>query len=523
MDSIVNPPSSDGWLSRDVVARQACIRPRGLAVQELASGRRVTYGALETELRRCEAVLRARLDHPGARVALVARNSIHHVTLYYGCPRASAVFQPVNWRLPGAELAVLFEDAAPELLIYEAEFEAEVQTALARAPVPKLIRIAPGDDALAAALAAAEPVARPGPVDPHAPGMLLYTSGTTGRPKGVIVTARSAFFSAMNFTQIGELTAGHAMLCDAPLFHVVGLLAIMHASLLTGGTIHIADRFVPADTLGRLVDPALGISHYFCVPQMAQALLEAPNFPTTDLRGLRMFTGGAPMPTPLTEGLLAAGIRPSNGYGMSENGSVMGVPLDPEVARRKIGSVGIAAPAMEVRLVTGDGADAAPGEAGELWLRGPSITPGYWNQPEITARTFAEGGWFRTGDAARQDEDGFYFIVDRWKDMYITGGENVYPAEVEAALAGMGGVAETAIVGVPDPRWGETGCAFVVLRPGATCEAADILAWCQERLARYKWPGHVRFIDALPRTASGKVQKDILRRAFAQAQTESRS
>jgi fatty-acyl-CoA synthase len=195
----------------------------------------------------------------------------------------------------------------------------------------------------------------------------------------------------------------------------------------------------------------------------------------------------------------------------------MGVPLDPEVARRKIGSVGIPGPAMEVRLVSADGHDVAPGEAGELWLRGPSITPGYWNQPEITAKSFAEGRWFRTGDAARVDEDGFYFIVDRWKDMYITGGENVYPAEVEATLAEMPQIADSAVVGVPDARWGETGCAFVVLRPGAACDAKDIMAWCEERLARYKRPAHVRFVETLPRTASGKVQKDVLRKAFAEA------
>ena len=308
-----------------------------------------------------------------------------------------------------------------------------------------------------------------------------------------------------------------------PLFHVVGLLAILHGSFFTGGTVHLSDRFTPPQTLQRLSDPALGISHYFCVPQMAQALLDDPGFGGADLEGLRLFTGGAPMPAAVTLALIDAGVRPSNGYGMSENGTVLGVPLDPEIARAKVGSAGIASPAIEVRLVGRDGRDVKPGEPGEVWLRGPSVMPGYWNQPEATTKTFAPGGWFKTADAARQDEDGYYFIVDRWKDMYITGGENVYPAEVEAALAEMPLVAEAAVVGVPDARWGEAGCAYVVLRPGNACDIAAVMAWCDGRLARYKRPAHVRFIPELPRTASGKIQKDILRRAFADSQPESLS
>ena len=514
---------SDAWLARDFIHRQARTRPGKLAVQELAGGRALSYSGLEAVLRACESYLRSVLSGRGARVAILARNSVHHITLFYGCPRAGAVFQPLNWRLAGPELAVLLEDAAPELLIYEAEFEAEAQTALANTPVAHVLRIAPGADPFAAALAEAAPVADPGVIDPSAPAMLLYTSGTTGRPKGVIVTPRTAFYSAMNYSQVGELCADHAMLCDVPLFHVVGLLAILHGSFFTGGTVHLADRFSPPETLKRLSDPALGISHYFCVPQMAQALLDDPGFKGANLEGLRLFTGGAPMPAPVTLALIDAGVRTSNGYGMSENGTVLGVPLDPQIARAKVGSAGIASPAMEVRLVGRDGQDVQPGEAGEVWLRGPSVTPGYWNQPEATAKTFAPGGWFRTADAARQDEDGYYFIVDRWKDMYITGGENVYPAEVEAALIEMPLVAEAAVVGVPDARWGEAGCAYVVLRPGNPCDIAAVMAWCDGRLARYKRPAHVRFIGELPRTASGKIQKDILRRAFADSQPESQS
>jgi fatty-acyl-CoA synthase len=501
-----------GWLTRDVLQRQVALRPDKLAVQDLSRGRRLTYRQLDQDVARCDGLLQ-RLLTPGARVALLARNSIHHFTLFYACQRSGAIFQPLNWRLSGPELAVLIEDAQPELLIYEAEFESQATAAIASAAPHQLIRI-DGDDDPLARLIAAEPPAPLRPIAPEAPCGLLYTSGTTGRPKGVIMTPRTQFFAALNYTFVGEMAPEHAQLCDVPMFHVVGLLAVMHGSLLAGATVHLSDRFAPADTLRRLADPALGVTHYFCVPQMAQALLEDPAAAGADLHGLRVFTGGAPMSAELTLALVERGVRPSNGYGMSENGTILGVPLDPEIARRKAGSAGIAAPTAEIRLVGPDGADVADREVGEVWLRGPSITPGYWNQPEATAKAF-EGEWFRSGDAARRDADGFYFIVDRWKDMYITGGENVYPAEVEAVIAAMPQVAEAAVVGVPDSRWGECGCAYVVVRTGEACTADDVLAACDARLARYKRPSHVRFIEALPRTASGKIQKDNLRRLFA--------
>jgi fatty-acyl-CoA synthase len=194
------------------------------------------------------------------------------------------------------------------------------------------------------------------------------------------------------------------------------------------------------------------------------------------------------------------------------------MPLDRETVAREAGSCGVAAMLMDIRLVLPDGRDAAAGEIGEVWLKGPSVTPGYWNQPEATAKAF-HGEWFRTGDAATCSADGFYRIVDRWKDMYISGGENVYPAEVESILAEHTAIAEAAVVGVADERWGESGCAFVVARPNASIAAVEIVNHCSARLARYKVPRHVRFVDMLPRTASGKVRKDELRRAFSKTES----
>jgi fatty-acyl-CoA synthase len=206
------------------------------------------------------------------------------------------------------------------------------------------------------------------------------------------------------------------------------------------------------------------------------------------------------------------------GYGISEAGTVTGVPLDRDVLRRKAGSCGVPSMLIDMRLVGPDGNDVGVDEVGEVWLKGPSVTPGYWNQPDVTAKSFHDG-WFKTGDAGRRGADGFYQIVDRWKDMYISGGENVYPAEIEAVLVEHASVVECAVIGVPDDRWGESGCAYIVSRSALTEQ--DVLAHCHTRLARYKIPKHVRFVDELPRTGSGKVKKDALRRAFAEFAKES--
>jgi fatty-acyl-CoA synthase len=478
-----------------------------LACVSLADGRRYSYAELDAEVGRWAAHL-AEVLAPGARVALLARNSVVHLVLFYACARAGAVFVPLNWRLPAKELAALLADCAPERLFVDDEFRGAGEEAARLAGI--------GADRVIASTASPAPAkATPVLAPADAPATLLYTSGTTGRPKGVIITRRSAFFGAYNFMQVGSLTTESVLLADAPLFHVVGLLAVMHAGLGAGGTVLVSDRFVPAVTLQRLSDPALGVTHYFCVPQMAQAMKDEPGFAETDLSHLKgLFTGGAPMPPSLTLAYLDRRVPMSNGFGMSEAGTVMHVPPDLEVARAKLGAAGVPAPAVEVRLVRQDGYDAETGEVGEVWLRGPGVSPGYWNQPDATAAAFADG-WFRTGDAARQDEDGVYFLVDRWKDMYITGGENVYPAEVEAALHELEGVRDVAVVGVPDARWGESGCAFVVRAPGSALDAAAVIAFCGRHLAGYKRPSAVRFVDTLPRTASGKIQKDALRRAFA--------
>jgi fatty-acyl-CoA synthase len=511
-------PSDDAITRADFIAYHARVRPTQTAAVHLAAKRQMTYSELDREVAKCASVLAERVAQPdGARVAMLGRNSLAHLVLHFACVRVGAIFQPLNWRLSGAELRAQVLDATPELFVWQSEFDDAAQQASDNTSVCQSLRIAPDNDELQIAIERASPCeARDFGND--APITLLYTSGTTGKPKGVIVTRGNAWATAFNFSLTNEVGPRDVLLCDMPLFHVAGLFGVARAALFMGGTVLISDRFVPEVALQRMSDRTLGITHYFAVPQMAMAMLQDPTWSTSDLTRLKaLVIGGAPLPKSVVERLLADGVMPIEGYGISEAGTVTGIPLDRDVLRRKAGSCGIPSMLIEMRLVGPDGNDVGVDEVGEMWLKGPSVTPGYWNQREITAKSFHDG-WFKTGDAGRRDADGFFQIVDRWKDMFITGGENVYPAEIEAALVEHAAVAECAVVGVPDERWGEAGCAYIVSRgPLAKWE---VLAHCQARLARYKVPKHVRFVDELPRTGSGKVKKDALRRAFAEFEKE---
>jgi len=496
----------------DPIAFQSRLRPNALAIRSAENGRELSYQQFHCLINRLAGALSGIVAKPlSARIAVLGRNSIEQVALAMACQRVGAIFVPLNWRLSGVELARILADCEPVLLLVDDEFEEAARIA-AHKQTRVLMR-------LRGPFSFAEQTADDGWTQHQAPDgnaacALLYTSGTTGQPKGVVVTRSGAFAAALNMALVGEINARAVMLCDVPLFHTVGLFAVARATLTLGGFLVLSEGFTPALTLERLSNPIMGLTHYFGVPQIAAALLAEPAFLTADLSRLKaIFVGGAPLPKFLVDAYLERGVVLVNGYGMTEAGTVIHMPLDVEATRGNPGAIGYPAPCVAIRLADEDGVDVAPGEAGEIWVSGPAVTPGYWCRPEANAESF-RNGWFRTGDVARVDPDGLYHLLDRRKDMYISGGENVYPAEVESVLLAHPQITEAAIVGVPDDRWGETGVAFVVARPGSIIEEDGVLAACRERLARYKHPAQVEFIDILPRTAAGKVQKDLLRARF---------
>lgn len=501
-----------GLETNDPLIYRAKVSPHREAVFEVATGRSETYATMDDAVARA-AVLLARVTAglpSSPRVAFLGRNSIEQMIVCLACQRAGQVFVPLNWRLGAAELGQIIADCDPGLLLYDAEFGSVIRDLGGSSPRSVVVEGQGGW----MEMRATAPRAEPAPIEADAPCIMLYTSGTTGTPKGVIITRRNAFASAINFALVGEVTSRSVALCDLPFFHTIGLIAIGRTTLMMGGRLVISDRFVPERTLSVLGDPALGVTHYFAVPQMAAALRNAPAWNPAALKALQaIFIGGAPLSPVLIETFLEDGIPLVNGYGMSEAGTAIHMPLDRDAVARHPGSVGFPAPLLSVRLVGEDGEDVADGEVGEIWVKGPSVTPGYWNKPGETARAFV-GDWYRTGDLGRRAEGGVIHVPDRLKDMYISGGENVFPAEIEAVIGGNPKVRDVAVLGLPDPKWGECGVAFIVAHADAP-SVEEIHEHCAERLASYKRPARIVFLDQIPRTASGKAQKHILRQTHA--------
>ncbi|TPL85982.1 AMP-binding protein [Mesorhizobium sp. B2-3-12] len=487
----------------DPIALHAGGQPDRLACVDLATGRRWTYAALDEAIQRAVGVLETAWDvEQGQRIATLARNSADLLILQQAAMRLGAIFVPLNWRLAGAERRAILADCGPALLLHDA--------ALGLAPTDGCMSV--DIAAFARAVEAQAPAPRRVLPASDAPSIILYTSGTSGQPKGVVVTESNALATAVNFGVLGRVGNASVFLCDAPMFHVIGLVTSLRPPLLQGGTVLISPGFDADVTNRRLADPSLGVTHYFCVPQMARMLREHPDFAPSRWTSLTaIFTGGAPNPAIDVNWWLAQGIRMVDGFGMTEAGTVLGMPVEAGRIASKAGSAGLPAPTIGLRIVDDDGKEVAANEPGEIWLSGPSITPGYWNRPEETARAFTSDGWFRTGDIARRDDEGFVTLVDRRKDMFISGGENVYPVEIEMVLLEHPDIAEAAVIGVADERWGEVGRAFVVVKPGRTVDPAALASHCGDRIARYKVPKQFLLAEALPRTASGKIQKHILR------------
>ena len=486
----------------DWIGHHADIAPDREALIDDGRDLRITYGDLEDRVRRLAAWMRAEGVGEGERVAILAGNTTDVFEALFACAKLGAILVPLNWRLAVPELQFIVDDCRPRLLLYEGGLTESAD------PLEVPVRLALGVD-FEAAKAGADPSAV-GPVtathdDPWA---IMYTSGTTGSPKGAIVTHGMVFWNAVNIGNAVGLTADSTNLNVLPTFHTGGL------NLYTTPVLHLGGRSINL----REFDPSRlfhwlesgEVTHFFGVPSVYQFLAEDRHWEDADLSAVKSWAcGGAPMPVALLERYADRGVIIRQGMGLTETSPTVFL-TDEAHALAKIGSVGKPCLHTDIRIVDAEGSDVAPGEIGELWVSGPNVTPGYWERPEANEESFTDG-WLHTGDAARRDDDGYVYIVDRWKDMFISGGENVYPAEVEQALFHHPGVKDVAVIGVPDERWGEVGVAVVVPRDPDTFDADDLLAFCDGRLARYKIPKRVTVVDELPRNAAGKVLKRELR------------
>jgi fatty-acyl-CoA synthase len=500
----------------DWIAHFARRTPEKIAVVDLSSDRRFSYARFDSRISRLAGHLRHRLGvGRGDRVGVLALNTTDTLEVQFACGRLGAVFVPLNTRLTVPELQFIVGDSSPKVMVHDADL-AETALAVARlCNVSSTLLLGPGRS-YEAAIGAAKPLDSIEEVTLDDISTIMYTSGTTGQPKGAIITHGMTFWNCVNLGGPAYITPSSVLLTVLPLFHTGGLNCYTNPVLHAGGTALIMRQFDPGLALKLISDPVQGINVFFGVPSIYQFMAQHAAFESADFSRLIIGgVGGAPMPVPLLQLWEARGVALQQGYGMTETSPAV-LALDREDAARKAGSAGKPVLHTEVRVVRPDGTDCAVGELGELWVKGPNITPGYWNRPDADKSSFT-GGWLHTGDATRLDEDGFYYIVDRWKDMYISGGENVYPAEVENVLHQLTAIAEAAVIGIPDPQWGEVGMAIVALKGGQSITESDILAHCAANLARFKCPQWIRFVDALPRNATGKIHKPTLRKNFSVA------
>ncbi|MFG3333053.1 long-chain fatty acid--CoA ligase [Streptomyces tendae] len=497
-------------------ARRARKTPERTAV--VHQDTELTYRELYERVLRLAHALRALGVDRGDRVAYLGPNHPAFLETLFAAGMLGAIFVPLNSRLTAPELTYQLTDSGSTVLVHSAGHTATAAQASAGADGAVRHRITLGT-AGEGALGYEELLAGGGTgrldeaVAPDDPCIIMYTSGTTGRPKGAVLTHANITWNSVNVLVDTELGGDEVTLVVAPLFHTAGLGMTCLPTLLKGGRVVLLESFEAAQVLD--VIERRRVTYMFGVPTMYDAMAAQPRWAEADLSSLRSLNcGGAPVPTRTIETYLARGLTFSQGYGMTEASPGV-LFLDREQSSAKAGSAGVPHFFTDTRIALPDGRDADPGEPGEVLVQGPNVMRAYWRRPEETAAAFTDDGWLRTGDVARTDDDGYAYIVDRVKDMFVSGGENVYPAEVEDALLGHPSVAECAVVGVPDAVWGEVGHAVVVLAGGARADASEILAHLRGRLAKYKIPKTLVFAPELPRTASGKIVKPAVRETYA--------
>jgi fatty-acyl-CoA synthase len=497
----------------DCAAQNASWFPDAPALDQLEDGRALTWRQVDAQVTRLAGALADLGVGKGDRVAVLAENDIRLIVLQFATMRIGAVLAPLNWRLAVPELIALCQDFGPALTVCDAEW-ADAAAAVAEA----------ADVKRSAAWGVAgvqhdlDTMIDTGPAyrarREHRwsdPTHILYTSGTTGIPKGAVSTFGTLAGAAANLEALTAMTGpGTKQFNPLPLFHAAGINAFTNPILYGGGAVTIARRFDPEQVMTLIGDARNGYSHFTAVPTMYEFIAKLPKVEAADFSYLRQCHSGGTLAQNYVQFFHDLGLPIQQGYGGTEVGTYASFqPRDAVLT--KPGSCGKPLRNIQLRLVEPGGSEDVPdGAVGEAWISGPSVTPGYWNKPNEQGDTFVDG-WYRSGDALRRDEDGFLYVVDRYKDMFKSGGESVFPAEVERVLAQHPAVDEAAVLAVPDDTWGSVGLAVVVAAPGTSVSTDDVAAFCRERLARYKVPKGFVAVPALPRNATGKVIKAELR------------
>jgi len=500
-------------------------RPKSGSKTALINGdREVSYEQLAVRTVRLANALRDRGVARGDRVAYLGENNPSFLETLFACGQLGAIFVPLNTRLAPPEVHFQLQDCGTATLLHARSLDTLAASGAAGTSVTRRISVddSPGDSGsqgptagedFEAVLASGADQYVDEAVGLDDGAMILYTSGTTGHPKGALLTHGNIVWNCLNVVVDFDFASTDVALMISPMFHVASLNMGVLPTLLKGGTVVLEPKFDPRRTLDLIEKHR--VTTISGVPTTYQMLCEHPAWDTTDLGSLNKLTcGGSAVPMRVLEAYEKRGLRFSNGYGMTE--TAPGATTLPAVrSREKAGSSGLPHFFTDVRIAEFDGTQTAPGSVGEIQIKGPNVIHEYWNRPAASAESYDAGGWFKSGDMGYKDNDGFVFVSDRLKDMIISGGENIYPAEVEQAIAELDAVGSVAVIGVPDEKWGEVPRAVVLLREGAQLTESELRAHLEVRLARYKIPKSVVFVDEMPRTASGKIRKNDLRRHSA--------
>jgi len=498
----------------DWIEYHAAVNPDKRAMFDLASGRDFSYRQMNDRVAQCAGMLKDKGIKPGDRVAFLCLNTTDVMELVFGCWRVGAICLALNFRLTPPELAYILNDSDTSMVLVDAPFEPVAEAAKGLTSVEHWMSTdgMGGESEYEAGLATAMPVYDYHPQNLEDQCLLMYSSGTTGAPKGVIITHAMLDFTASSAMRLGESGPDSVSLNNMPLFHIGGLNVTALPSIWIGGACVIMRMFDPDATIKAISNPDLGITTMFCVPAAYNAMRASKLIETADFSRINLALCGAEtVPEALINWWLERGITIQEGYGMTETAAAGTILMKTDIPHR-IGSAGRALMHSRVKIVDEAGEEAPRGTAGEIWFKGLAVTPGYWRNPKANAESFTDG-WFHSGDIGIMDKDGYVSIEDRVKDMYISGGENVYPAEVEGLLYELPQIVEVSVIGVKHEKWGETGCVCAVVKEGESLSLDDVLAHLDGRLAKFKLPSFLHQMKELPRGGTGKVLKFELRKS----------